>query len=137
MKNKYFKPRRVLDFSPHPYDLGIFTGLKEGSEDHHFLSKLWEMPEQEYDRYDQRHLNYFLQKQPEGEQEFFSFGWAITQRRLKHYEDQPPFASEHAKYMHRIEKLILFQQYLRSIDQWNTGRTKTRSLLIKRARSEA
>ena len=131
MRNKYFRPRRSFDFSAHPYDLGILTGLKQGFEDNHFLSKLWSLPPQEYDAYYQRHLDYFLENHPGNAQEFFRYVWLIVRNRIKHYEDQDPHVSAHAKYMHRTERLRLFQHYLRSIDQWNTGKTKDEIIAAK------
>ena len=124
MPNKYFKPRNPFDLSPHKYDLGIFTGLKKGNEDNHFLAKLWKMPEDEYRLYYLYHLAYFLSKEPEGEKEFFSFVWRIVLARIKFLEGTDPFSSEHAKHGDRLEILLKFQKFLRSIDQWNTDQTQ-------------
>jgi len=131
MKNKYFKPRRAFDFSPHPYDLGIFTGLKQGFEDNHFLSNLWQMPEQEYAGYYQHHLSYFLKNNPDNEKEFFNYVFITVQNRIKHYEGQDPHSSDHAKYMHRVQKLRLFQEYLNSINKWHPGKTKDEIIISK------
>jgi hypothetical protein len=124
MPNKFFKPRRPLTLSPHKYDLGIFSGLKEGTEDNHFLAKLWKMPGEQYVAYYNYHLSYFLNKEPEGEKEFFTYVWRITLIRIQFLEKENPFSSDHAKNGERLYILLQFQKYLRSIDQWHTEKTQ-------------
>jgi hypothetical protein len=123
MPNKYFKPHEPFDRNPHKYDIGIFVGLKKGYEDNLFIKKLFTLPEQEYPDYYHYHLSYFLGKEPQGEQEFFSFVWQIVLRRIKYLEIKDPFNSSHALDMEILEKLLQFQKYLRSIDLWNTQKT--------------
>ncbi|MBB6126378.1 hypothetical protein [Mucilaginibacter lappiensis] len=123
MLNKYFKPHESFDLNPHRYDIGIFTGLKDGYEDNLFIKKLFELPEQEYDAYYQYHLTYYLDKQPQGEKEFFTFVWQIVLRRVSFLEHKNPFSSSHALEIKTLEKLLNFQKYLRSIDQWQTQKT--------------
>ncbi|MDB5109973.1 MAG: hypothetical protein JWR67_1087 [Mucilaginibacter sp.] len=123
MPNKYFKPHESFDLNPHRYDVGVFTGLKDGYEDNLFIKKLFELPEPEYAPYYLYHLDYFLGKEPQGEQEFFSFVWQIVIRRINYLENKDPFNSSHALDMEILEKLLHFQKYLRSIDQWDTQRT--------------
>ena len=123
MPNKYFKPHERFDRNPHRYDIGVFVGLKKGYEDNLFIKKLFTLPEQEYADYYQYHLSYFLGKELQGEQEFFSFVWQVVLRRIKYLEIKDPFNSSHALDMEILEKLLQFQKHLRSIDQWNTQKT--------------
>jgi hypothetical protein len=123
MPNKYFKPHEPFDSNPHKYDVGIFIGLKKGFEDNLFIKKLFALPEREYDAYYQYHLSYFLGKQPQGEQEFFTYVWQIVLRRIRYIEIKDPFNSSHATDMEVLDKLLHFQKHLRSIDQWNTQKT--------------
>jgi uncharacterized coiled-coil protein SlyX len=123
MPNKYFKPHEAFDLHPHKYDVGIFTGLKKGYEDNLFIKKLFTLPEQEYVDYYQYHLTYFLGKEPQGEQVFFSFVWEVVLIRIRYLETKDPFNSSHATDMELLAKLTSFQKYLRSIDQWNTQKT--------------
>jgi uncharacterized coiled-coil protein SlyX len=123
MPNKYFKPHEPFDLNPHKYDVGIFTGLKAGYEDNLFIKILFALPEQEYPAYYQYHLSDFLGKEPQGEQEFFSFVWQIVLRRIKYLEIKNPFNSSHALDMEILGKLLNFQKYLRTIDQWHTQKT--------------
>lgn len=81
------------------------------------------MPKQEHEAFYQYHLSYFLGKQPQGEQEFFIFVWHVDLRRIKYIEIKDPFNSSHATDMEVLDKLLHFQKYLRSIDQWHTQKT--------------
>ena len=123
MPNKYFKPHETFDLNPHKYDVGVLIGLKDGYEDNLFIKKILELPELEYEPYYLYHLDYFLGKEPQGEQEFFSFVWQIVIRRINYLEIKDPFNSSHASDVEILEKLLHFQKYLRSIDQWDTQRT--------------
>jgi hypothetical protein len=123
MPNKYFKPHEPFDRHSHKYDIGIFIGLKKGYEDNLFIKKLFTLPIQEYADFYQYHLLYFLGKEPQGEQEFFSFVWQVVLRRIRYIEIKDPFNSSHALDMEMYENLLQFQKYLRSIDQWNTQKT--------------
>ena len=51
MPNKYFKPHEPFDLNPHRYDIGIFTGLKNGFEDNLFIKKLFTLLDLEYSAY--------------------------------------------------------------------------------------
>lgn len=123
MPNKYFKPHEAFDLNPHPYDIGILTGLKSGYEDNLFIKKLFTLPEQEYPAFYQYHLTYYLGKEPQGDQDFFTFVWKIVLRRINFIDHKNPFNSSHALDMEILEKLTGFQKYLRSIDRWNTQKT--------------
>jgi hypothetical protein len=118
MANKYFKPHESFDLNPHRYDVGVFTGLKNGFEDNLFIKKLFTLAPEEYGLYYQYHLIYYLAKEPQGEQEFFTFVWQIVLRRINFIEHKNPFNSSHALDMETLEKLLHFQKYLRSVDQW-------------------
>ncbi|MEO6524627.1 MAG: hypothetical protein ABIN91_23280 [Mucilaginibacter sp.] len=123
MPNKYFKPHEAFDRHSHKFDIGVFIGLKKGYEDNLFIKKLFTLPIREYAEFYQYHLIYFLGKEAQGEQEFFSFVWQVVLRRIRYIEIKDPFNSSHALDMEMLEKLIQFQKYLRSIDQWNTQKT--------------
>ena len=123
MPNKYFKPHEAYNLNPHPYDIGTIIGLKNGYEDNLFIKKLFTLHEAEYPAFYQYHLVYFLGKEPDGEEEFFTFTWQIVLRRINFIEHKNPFNSSHALDMEILEKLTNFQKYLRSIDQWHTQKT--------------
>lgn len=119
MPNKYFKAQEAYNINPHRYDIGTIIGLKNGYEDNLFIRKLFTLPEQEYPVYYLYHLTCYLGKEPAGEEEL----WQIVLRRINFIEHKNPFNSSHALDMELLEKLINFQKYLRSIDQWHTQKT--------------
>lgn len=123
MPNRYFKARQPFDFHPHKYDIGVLIGLKPGYEDNLFIRKLMDLPEHEYPLYYRHHLEYFLSKEPDGEQEFFTFVWQIVQRRIQFIEQKGPFHSSHAQDVELIAILTRFQKYLRSTDRWHMEKT--------------
>ncbi|SEB21558.1 hypothetical protein [Pedobacter hartonius] len=123
MPNRYFKAHEAYNLNPNRYDIGTIIGLKNGYEDNLFIKKLFTLHEAEYLAFYQYHLDYFLGKEAEGEEEFFTFVWQIVLRRINFIEHKNPFNSSHALDMEILAKLLHFQKYLRSIDQWHTQKT--------------
>ena len=119
MITSYFKPREPFSFSPHPFDLGTFMGLWTSHDDNHFLLKIYKMGEKEFVDYYNHHLNYALENKLISEEDFFRHVWQIVQTRIKHFEIQDPFSSNHAMHRQKLEKIQKFQKYLKSIDEWN------------------
>lgn len=119
MKASHFKPRKVLDFSPHPYDVGHPIGSWRKYEDNHFLNKLYEVDEDKFDEFYKYHLAYTLKSNISSDEGFFFKVWGIVEDRIKKLKAEDPFSSYHDRYLSRIEKLQQFQKYLNSIDQWN------------------
>lgn len=119
MKKNFFKNRRFLDFSPHPYEIGNLFGSWHKYEDNHFLLKIYSLCEQCQPEYYKYHLTYTLENNIASEEEFFYQVWQIVLNRIKHYEKQNPFSRSHAIHKRSIKKLQQFQKYLNSIDQWN------------------
>lgn len=119
MISSYFKPRKPFSFSQHPYELGTFVGLWQDHDDNHFLLKIYRMEEKEFSDYYNYHLNYALKNNLASEEDFFRHVWQIVQTRIKHFEIQDPFSSNHAMHRQNVEKLQKFQNYLRSVDEWN------------------
>ncbi|RZJ80430.1 MAG: hypothetical protein EOO20_25990 [Chryseobacterium sp.] len=119
MKTSYFKPRKPFSFSAHSYDLGTFMGLWYNHDDNHFLLKIYRMDEREFGDYYNYHLNYALENDLTSEEDFFRHVWQIVQTRIKHFEAQDPFSSNHAMHRQNLAKLQQFQNFLTSIDKWN------------------
>jgi hypothetical protein len=119
MKTSYFKPRKPFSFSPHAYDLGTFMGLWHIHDDNHFLLKIYRIDEKEYADYYSYHLNYARKNNLAGEEDFFRHVWQIVQSRIKHFEMQDPFSSNHGMHRQNLAKLQQFRKYLASIDEWN------------------
>lgn len=119
MKKTYFKPRKPLSFSPHPYDIGTLLGLWRNHDDNHFLLKIYHLNENKFEEYYNYHLSYTLENDIGIEENFYSHVWQIVKNRIRHFEQQDPFSSSHAMHITNMHKLQSFQKYLHSIDKWN------------------
>jgi hypothetical protein len=119
MKPSYFKPRKRFSFSSHQYDLGTIMGLWHGHDDNHFLLKIYNIDEKEFADYYGYHLSYALANKFTTEEDFYSHVWQIVQNRIRHFEMQDPFSSNHATHRQNTEKLRQFQKHLNGIDKWN------------------
>jgi hypothetical protein len=119
MRVSYFKPRRLFDLSPHPFDIGTILGFWHNYDDSHFILKIYKISEGKFADYYGHHLKYSLDNHIASEEDFFRHVWQIVQNRIRHYEMQDPFSSNHAIHKASIEKLQKFQKYLDSIDLWN------------------
>jgi len=117
--NTYFKHRRPLQFNPHPFDIGIFFGVKPGYEDNHFLKKIYTLPHSDQANFYQYHLDYFLNENNHQEQDFFHHVWMLVDNRMRHYESQDPFSPKHPLHLSNISHLKAFKSFLVSIDRWN------------------
>jgi len=124
MNLSYFKPRKPFSFSANPYDLGTFMGLWQNHDDNHFLLKIYRMDEKEYSDYYSYHLDYALEHNLISEEDFFRHVWQIVQSRIKHFEMQDPFSSNHGMHRQNLAKLQQFQKYLKTLDQWNARPSK-------------
>ncbi|OYD40433.1 hypothetical protein [Sphingobacterium cellulitidis] len=120
MSSKYFKYRKAFQRNAHPYDLGVLTGLRRGSDDNHFLLKVYKLEPSSFEGYYLYHLDYYLSKDEQNsEEEFFTHVWRIVSKRIEYFEGRDPFSSKHALYVANIEKLTTFQEFLSPKDQWN------------------
>jgi len=121
MSSKYFKYRKAFQRNAHPYDLGVLTGLRRGSDDNHFLLNIYKLEPSSFEEYYRYHLDHYLSKNEEktSEKEFFAHVWQRVARRIEYFERKDPFSSKHALYMSNIEKLQEFQKFLLPRDKWN------------------
>ncbi len=119
MRNTYFKPRKPFSFSCNPYDIGTFLGLWRNHDDNHFLLKIYLLNENSFEEYYNYHLSHTLKNGIGNEEGFYSHVWQIVKNRVRHFEQQDPFSSNHAMHVNNLHKLQLFQKYLHSIDKWN------------------
>jgi hypothetical protein len=119
MKVSYFKPRKLFDFSPHPFDIGNAVGFWRHYDDNHFLLKLYSLEDSKFSEYYNYHLLYTLENKLGNSKEFFVHVWQIVGNRIRYYQNKDPFNSNHGLHVSNIIKLQEFQHYLNSIDQWN------------------
>lgn len=123
MTISYFKPHKLFDFSPHPYDIGNPIGCWKKYEDNHFLNKICELEKEKFEVFYNYHLSHTLENNVCNEETFFVKVWEIVEDRIKNLKRKDPFSSYHDRYIFRIGKLQQFQKYLNSIDQWNVRPT--------------
>ncbi len=120
MSSKFFKYRKAFQRNAHPYDLGVLTGLRRGSDDNHFLLNIYKLEPSSFEGYYQYHLDHYLAKdEGNSEKEFFAHVWQRIERRIEYFERKDPFSSKHALYMANIDKLQEFQKFLLPRDRWN------------------
>lgn len=119
MSISYFKPRKRFSFTFHPYDLGTFMGLWYNHDDNHFLLKIYKIDQTEFSNFYSHHLNYVLENNLLNEEDFFRHVWQIVRNRIKHFEVQNPFSTNHGVHRESLKKLNQFEKYLKSIDKWN------------------
>lgn len=119
MDLSYFSPRKRFSFSSNPYDLGTIMGLWHSHDDNHFLLKIYKIDEKEFADYYEYHLSHALSNKITIEEDFYGHVWRIVQNRIRHFEMQDPFSSNHAIHRQNTEKLQQFQKFLQSIDKWN------------------
>ena len=119
MKITYFKPRKHLDVSPHPYDIGNLLGSWQKYQDNHFLNKVYEVKESEFEVFYKYHLSHTIEKNICNEEVFFVKVSGIVENRINRLKGEDPFSYYHDRHIFRIEKLQQFQKYLNGIDKWN------------------
>ncbi len=126
MSSKYFKYRKAFQRKVHPYDLGVLTGLKRGSDDNHFLLKVYKLDAYAFEDYYLYHLEYYLEKdERNNEKEFFEHVWRIVEKRIEYFEGRDPFSSKHALYVSNTGKLRAFQEFLMEGTNGTSGRTNS------------
>lgn len=122
MKTAWFKIRNRFNFSPHPYEIGRPLIQSSTYADNYFCLKIYSIKETEYSNFYSFHLNYLLQNHPDEEETFFYHVSDIVTTRINFFKQQDPHSSKHAFHTEAISKLQTFQQFLRTIDQWNRNK---------------
>jgi aminopeptidase C len=78
MREQYFKHRAPFDFNKDTNDIGRPFFWDKKVENNHFLNRLYQKNEQEFDAFYNYHLHFFLSKYEDGTgQEFFKYVWAV------------------------------------------------------------
>jgi hypothetical protein len=121
-KTNFFKFRGRFDFSPHRYEIGRPIIQNREAEDNFLLLRLYEIDESEFSDYYKFHLEDFLKSFPEQEEAFFYSVEDIISTRIRYFQRQDPFGSNHAANNERIRQLRGFQEFLTTIDQWHKSK---------------
>jgi hypothetical protein len=83
------------------------------------LLKIYYLHESFFDKYYNYHLSHILQNNIGVEEDFYGYVWQIVENRIRHFEQQNPFSSNHAMHITNLHKLQQFHKYLHSIYKWN------------------
>ncbi|MDX3915626.1 MAG: hypothetical protein QHC79_18920 [Pseudosphingobacterium sp.] len=138
MKDRiYFKTRPRFGKAQHPFDIGMPFFWWKGHYDLHFLKRLYERKQDEFGAYYEYHLQFFLQENEEAtETEFFRHVNDIASDELNKLiaDDKRESKSKHKSIVQQKKMLRAFLDYLVSIDQCNT--TKTKDEIIAEKESE-
>lgn len=130
----YFKIRPRFGKAQHPFDIGMPFIWWKGHYDLHFLKRLYERTQDEFGTYYDHHLQFFLQEN-EGatEIEFFRHVNDIASDELNKLiaDDKRESRSKHKSIVQQKKALRAFLDYLTSIDQWNTTKTKDEIIAAK------
>jgi len=121
-KTNFFKFRGRFDLSPHRYEIGRPFIQNKEAEDNFLLLRLYEIEESEFSDYYHFHLEDFLKRFPEQEEAFFYSVEDIISTRIRYFQRQDPFASNHAANNERIRQLRSFQEFLTTVDQWHKSK---------------
>jgi len=115
---------------PHKYQVGPMLFSREIQLDNYFIMKLFRkyITKEEFPAFYTYHLNhYFTSSKEPTEEKQFRVIWEIVEDGLR-IQDRHPH-SELAK--KRKKKLLLFQEYLKSIDQWDYGQSLAELVELK------
>jgi hypothetical protein len=121
-KINFFKFRGRFDFSPHRFEIGRPIIQNREAEDNFLLLRLYEIDESEFSDYYKFHLEDFLKKFSGQEEAFFYSVEDIISTRIRYFQRQDPFGSNHSANNERIRQLRGFQQFLMTIDQWHKSK---------------
>jgi hypothetical protein len=128
MNSIYFKKRKNFDFKPHKYDLGIPFWQKNSHLDMHFLNKVVELKDGEYENLYDYHKNYYLTSSSEGKKEvFFEELFILLDNQIKKELLKDPLkmdSKSKTKWEKRIQKYKSFLAFLKDKEEWDIIKSK-------------
>ena len=125
MKRTYFKHRYRFDFSQYTFDIGRPLFWHKEFEDNHVLYRLYHLKESDYPTFYKYHLDYFFNHNEKGqEQEFFQHLYGIISDALDELKVKDRYNSNHGTDVRNKEILKGFMDFMKSIDQWKTDKSK-------------
>jgi hypothetical protein len=125
MRAIYFKHRHWTNLSKDTNDIGRPLFWPKNREDNHFLYRLYDKPEDKFSIFYKYHLDNFLKLYPDAEEkEFFKHVWDIVDDTIGELKVKDRYTSRHPMEFRNKQHLKSFLEYLKTIDQWDTGLTK-------------
>nr|WP_121272846.1 hypothetical protein [Pedobacter schmidteae] len=120
MSTSYFKPRHRFDFSSDTLDIGNPLSWKRSHFFKFLFKRVFAINEDRIEEFYQRHLNYYLEKNPDGNEEtFFRYLWDLIDRQLNVLLHKDVYDKNHVRNEREIKQLKKFTEVLISHDQWN------------------
>lgn len=124
MRAQYFKHRHWSDLSNDTNDIGRPFFWPKNREDNHFLNRLYDKQDEQFEVFYKHHLDNFLSLYPDAEEkEFFKHVWDIIDDTIGELKVKDRYTSRHPMEFRNKQHLKSFLEYLKTIDQWDTGRT--------------
>lgn len=120
MSISYFKPRDRFDFSNDTLDIGNPISWSRKNFLKHLFIRIFAINEERIEEFYQRHLNFYLEQDPDGNKElFFRYLWKLISRQLKVLLERDIYHKDHVRNEREIKQLEKFTEVLISHDQWN------------------
>ncbi len=125
MKRTYFQHRQRFDFSRYTFDIGRPLFWPKEYEDNHVLYRLYHLKESDYPIFYKHHLDYFFNHNDNvQEQEFFQHLYSIISDAIDELKVKDRYNSNHGTDVRHKEILKVFMDFMKSIDQWKTDKSK-------------
>lgn len=120
MSTTYFKLRDRFDFSTDTLDIGNPISWSRKNFLRHLFIRIFAIREERIEEFYQRHLNYYLEQHPNGNEEtFFKHLWDLIDRQLKVLLLKDIYDKDHIRNEREIRQLKKFTEVLISHDHWN------------------
>lgn len=120
MSISYFKPRDRFDFNTDTLDIGNPMSWSRKNFLRHLFKRIFAISEERIEEFYQRHLNFYLEQHPHGNEEtFFRHLWNLIDRQLKVLLLKDIYDKDHIRNEREIRQLKKITEILISHDQWN------------------
>lgn len=121
MAYSYFKIRDPWNFKPHKHEIGTLF-IRSSFHDNHFFLKLYKLRKDDFSDFYHFHLRHYLQDASGTEKNFHSYVCDVVSTRIAQLKLVDPFSKKALHAKAQIEHLKAFQQFLDSVDKWNSSR---------------
>ncbi|WP_316753946.1 hypothetical protein [Pedobacter gandavensis] len=120
MSISYFKPRDRFDFNTDTLDIGNPISWSRKNFLRLLFIRIFAINEERIEEFYQRHLNYYLEQHPDGNEEtFFRYLWDLVDRQLNVLLLKDIYDKDHVRNEREIKQLKKFTEVLILHDQWN------------------
>lgn len=132
MSISYFKSRDRFDFSNDTLDIGNPLSWSRKDFLKHLFKRIFAISEERIEEFYQRHLNYYLEHHPDGNDEtFFRYLWDLIDRQLKVLLLKDIYDKDHIRNEREIKQLKKFTEVLILHDQWNLHKSTEAAVAVQ------